>query len=267
MWTRLKSEAGSQISVYGVLRHEEANFSIPPTVFSAYSIDNVALDTYNSVMPTGSDDTRGVLFFASGDLASGSNAHQLSVNITNATPTFPYWLDYIIVSSPSTNTSSPLLSSTGSVHIQSLSTDLRSTSSVPVSPSTKTPIPSHSAMPTLSSQAGNVVSQTAAGLIAGFVFGGILILCLLLGSLFLWRRARKETGSPDGALLYTTHLPSYSATDHLDFRSRWRRNPWSDTIHVIQKSPQVIYCNNSYGTFFSSFYIWRFTYSQKSELG
>ncbi|PSR97576.1 hypothetical protein PHLCEN_2v4283 [Hermanssonia centrifuga] len=216
---------GSQISVYGVLRHEEANFSIPPTVFSAYSIDNVAMDTYNSVMPTGSDDTRGVLFFASGDLASGTNAHQLSVNITDATPTFPYWLDYIIVSSPSTNTSSPLLSSTGSVHIQSLSTDLRSTSSVPVSPSTKTPIPSHSAMPTLSAQAGNVVSHTAAGLIAGFVFGGILILCLLLGSLFLWRRTRKEMGSPDDGggihgvtpfMLSKNHLRSSIATTPME---------------------------------------------------
>ncbi|PSR97575.1 hypothetical protein PHLCEN_2v4282 [Hermanssonia centrifuga] len=210
---------GSQVSVYGGVQHEEENLSVSPSISSAYSIDNVVIDTYNIVMPTGSDEF-GVLFFTSGDL--GASDHQLSVNITYTSPTFPYWLDYIIVSSPSTNTSSsllslpstnpsspllsspstntpnPLLSSTGSVHIHSLSIDLRSTSSVPVPSSTKSPIPSNSATPsTPVAQAGNAVLHTAAGLIAGSVIGGILLLCLLLGSLFLWRRARKEIRAPD----------------------------------------------------------------------
>ncbi len=238
MWTIFfVLNIGSQVSVYGGVQHEEENLSVSPSISSAYSIDNVVIDTYNIVMPTGSDEF-GVLFFTSGDL--GASDHQLSVNITYTSPTFPYWLDYIIVSSPSTNTSSsllflpstnpsspllsslstntpnPLLSSTGSVHIHSLSIDLRSTSSVPVPSSTKSPIPSNSATPsTPFAQAGNAVLHTAAGLIAGSVIGGILVLCLLLGSLFLWRRARKGIRAPDGA-----SLAFYSATNHLDLCSR-----------------------------------------------
>ncbi|THG95351.1 hypothetical protein EW026_g6286 [Hermanssonia centrifuga] len=66
---------GSQVSVYGGVQHEEENLSVSPSISSAYSIDNVVIDTYNIVMPTGSDEF-GVLFFTSGDL--GASDHQLS---------------------------------------------------------------------------------------------------------------------------------------------------------------------------------------------
>ncbi len=153
--------------MYGILRIE--NYSVSVATSSVYSIDNNAVFTYTGSM--GNTSVSDVQFFISSGL--NESEHLLVVNVTSATNSFPYYLDYIIVSLPSTNTSGP-------------SGSLTATSVLPV-PSSR------------ENDAHPAASHTVANSIVGSVAGGMLLLCIVFGSLFFWRRARKNSGSPHGA--------------------------------------------------------------------
>ncbi|PSR71020.1 hypothetical protein PHLCEN_2v13124 [Hermanssonia centrifuga] len=86
--------SGSRVSVYGTLRG--MNYTVTTPTESSYSIDGVVKQNYIAPQVTVEQDK--VLFFDSGDI--GALNHFLSVSVTSATGSFPYYLDFITVVPP-----------------------------------------------------------------------------------------------------------------------------------------------------------------------
>ncbi len=138
-------------------------YHLPTSTSSTYSIDNVAKQTFIAPQVIGNGSNR-VLFFDSGDI--GALNHYMLVNITSATPAFPYYLDYIEVESPPNASSTLLPLSTGS-----------------------TSRPSPSVIPSATHWSANAKSNVIISVAGALV--GVLILLGLLASVFYWRHWRK----------------------------------------------------------------------------
>ncbi|PSR85656.1 hypothetical protein PHLCEN_2v5385, partial [Hermanssonia centrifuga] len=147
---------GSHVSVWGTLRG--MNYTLPTPTESSYSIDGVVNPNYTALQ--GTEEIDNVLFFDSGDI--GTSIHKIIVTVISATPSFPYYLDYITVVSPTNSTSTAL----SQITIISTTTLLQpaTLSQIPVT-YTASDIPSQSTVSSL--RPNSTSSHVAVGAIVG----------------------------------------------------------------------------------------------------
>ncbi|PSR75222.1 hypothetical protein PHLCEN_2v9263 [Hermanssonia centrifuga] len=177
---------GSRVLVYGTLRGMPNTNPTPTT--SIYSIDGNVVRSYTA--PQVTVDQNGVLFFDSGVITTGPLQHVLWVNVTSASPDFPYYLDYLlVVSNPSPDASvpppPPPSPTTSTSHTSStiVSTSLTSSTTIQLSqPNTPSPT---------AARTSSAVSHVNVGPIAGGVVGGVVVLITALVLLLRCRRRKK----------------------------------------------------------------------------
>lgn len=166
---------GSNIFVFGSV--VDPGSSSPPV--SMYSVDGGSPTTFTAPQTTGRQDV--VQFFRSSNMPLTN--HTLTINITNASPGAPYYLDYLQFNIDVL----PLSSSVAPT--SSASATSSSLSSSPPADSTTA-----SASPSATTSAAAETKQTAAtGAIVGGVVGGLAVLFMIIGALY-WRRNRRPSG-------------------------------------------------------------------------
>ncbi len=178
------------------------NYTLPTPTESSYSIDGVVNPNYTALQ--GTEEIDNVLFFDSGDI--GTSIHKIIVTVISATPSFPYYLDYITVVSPTNSTSTTL----SQITIISTTTLLQpaTLSQIPVTYTTSD-IPSQSTVSSL--RPNSTSSHVAVGAIVGGAVCGVVVLLCLIACVFLWRRRRdarirKGMVDIDGTCFYICKL-------------------------------------------------------------
>lgn len=180
---------GSQIAVFGTISPTEAG-KIPTAVTSVYLIDNVTVGTYTAQNFTQEAD--GIQFWTSGELEVIH--HILTVNITTATPDYPFLFDYLLFMPPATLTSSDLSDSSASDSstLNTFSSVSNGLSLSAPSSSTKSTASTSSPSATTSLVSLSTSKHIDIGAIVGGVVGGVATSCaMFLVLFFCWRRRRQ----------------------------------------------------------------------------
>lgn len=152
----------------------DSGSSSPPV--SVYSVDGGSPTTFTAPQTTGRQDV--VQFFGSSTMPLTN--HTLTVNITNASPGAPYYLDYLQYN----------------IDVLPLSSSVAPTTTASATSSSSPP-----ADPTTASTAPDATTPVAAesketaptGAVVGGVVGGLAVLFILIGALY-WRRNRRPSG-------------------------------------------------------------------------
>ncbi|OJT06212.1 hypothetical protein TRAPUB_2934 [Trametes pubescens] len=165
---------GSNIFVFGSV--VDPGSSSPPV--SVYTVDGGSPTTFTAPQTTGRQDV--VQFFGSSNMPL--TIHTLTINITNASPGAPYYLDYlqynVDVLPPLSSSVAPTSTSASAISSSSSTADSTVTS----------------ATPSATASAVAETKQTAPmGAIVGGVIGGLALLFVLIGALY-WRRNRRPSG-------------------------------------------------------------------------
>ncbi|KAI0362092.1 hypothetical protein OH77DRAFT_1416300 [Trametes cingulata] len=161
---------GSNVYAFGSV--VDSGGGDPPE--SVYSVDGDSPTSFTAPQVTGRRDA--VQFFGSGALPLRN--HTLIINITKASPSAPYYLDY-------------LQFSTDVLPLDSPSSSLTATTSVSQSTSQSAGSPTTSAPAGSSDVARKPTAPT--GAIVGGVVGGLAFLCILIALLY-WRRNKRPEG-------------------------------------------------------------------------
>ncbi|KAK0443900.1 uncharacterized protein EV420DRAFT_1484791 [Desarmillaria tabescens] len=146
---------GTSVSVFGIQRN-----SIVGVISADFSVDGGETTTFSTTSTRSGNDLANTVFFSSSILSSG--IHTLIMNITVVAGDQSLKLDYITYSgqvSDSNSSPSPSSSSTSS-------------------PGSNLP-------------SGSSTSHSFKGIVGGAVSGGIILLLVIAGTLFLWRRKKQ----------------------------------------------------------------------------